>query len=151
MQREEREEETEEAFKTDLGSHHQPSTSDKEKEAKSGKEESSRRDEECEEAAKDLLEIWDNVGQVEDIPGLSEMPKELRDLFLEYRSVFSTALTKERCMNCEPVKISLREGEAPPSPIYRSKPTPYHWLARTQEILKELEDQSIIVRVMGQF
>ena len=74
------------------------------------------------------------------------MPKELWDLFLEYRSVFSTTLTKECCMNCEPVKISLREGEAPPSPNYRSKPTPYNWITRTKEILKDLEAQGIIVQ-----
>ena len=40
----------------------------------------------------------------------------------------------------------MREGEAPPSLIYRSKLMPYHWLARTQEILKELEEQGIIVK-----
>ena len=82
----------------DLGSYREPSASYKELAS--------------EEAAMDLLQVWDNNGEVHDIPGLSELPADLRDLFLKYKGIFSTSLTEERKMNCEPVKISLRDGEA---------------------------------------
>ncbi len=51
-------------------------------------------------------------------------------------------------MNCEPVRIRLREGEAPPPPVLRSKPTPFHWVDKTKRILTNLEEQGIITRAV---
>ena len=81
---------------------------------------------------------------VEDIPGLDDMPGVIRDTLLKHRSVFANDLSASKKIECEPLHNTLKKGVALPP---RARLTAHHWRPRAEAIVRKMETVGILVRV----
>ena len=58
---------------------------------------------------------------VEDIPGLDDMPSVIRNTLLKHRSMFSNDLSASRKIKCDPLHLTVREGVALPPKCRRAR------------------------------
>ena len=50
----------------------------------------------------------DEDDEVEDIPGIDDMPAIIKDCLYKHRSVFSTDLSADRKIKCDPMHLTRR-------------------------------------------
>ena len=61
-------------------------------------------------------ELWQDTGEVHDIPKLDTFPEETRQILLKYGDVFNSSLSKARKMKTEPIKLEIDPDIPKPRP-----------------------------------
>ena len=75
----------------------------------------------------------DEDDNVENIPGLMQLPAVIRDCFIKYRSVFANDLPAERKIKCDPLHLTRKPGVELPAKCRRARLTPAHWRPRAKK------------------
>ena len=89
----------------------------------------------------------DEDKNVEDIPGLMQLPAVIRDCLIKHRSVFENDLSAERNIKCEPLHLTLKPGVQLPTKCRRAQLTPAHWRPRAKEIIEKMLAAGVLVPV----
>ena len=83
---------------------------------------------------------------LEDIPGLMEMPKVIRDTIMTQMCI-SNDLSASRKIKCEPMHLAVKEGVELPPKCRRAELTPHHWRPRAKAIVEKMLECGILVKV----
>ena len=84
---------------------------------------------------------------VDDIPGLMDMPPIIRDCLIRHRSVFANDLSASRKIKCEPLHLTVKEGVELPTKCRRARLTPHHWRPRANAIVEKMATKGILIKV----
>ena len=83
---------------------------------------------------------------VEDIPGLMDMPRVIRDSLIRCRSEFANDLSASRKTKCEPLHLTVKEGVKLPPKCRRARLTAHHWRPRAKA---KVVTEGILIKVDG--
>ena len=72
-------------------------------------------------------ELWQDTGEVHDIPKLDTFPEETRQILLKYGDVFKSSLSKARKIKTEPIKLEIDPNIPKPRPATKCRSVPLHW------------------------
>ena len=89
----------------------------------------------------------DDDDNVEDIPGLMQLPAVIRDCLLKHQSVFANNLSYERKIKCEPIHLTRKPGVELPPKVKRARLTPAHYRPRAKEIIEKMLSAGVLVTV----
>ena len=94
-------------------------------------------------------ELWQDTGEVHDIPKLDTFPEETRQILLKYGDVFKSSLSKARKMKTEPIKPEIDPDIPKPRPATKCRSVPLHWQESLDELLDSLIAEGVIVPQEG--
>ena len=94
-------------------------------------------------------ELWQDTGEVHDIPKLDTFPEETRQILLKYGDVFKSSLSKARKMKTEPIKLEIDPDIPKPHPATKCRSMPLHWQESLDELLDSLIAEGVIVPQEG--
>ena len=94
-------------------------------------------------------ELWQDNGEVHDIPKLDTFPKEKKKILLKYGDVFKSSLSKARKMKTEPIKLEIDPDIPRPHPATKCHTVPLHWQDSLDELLDSLIAEGMIVPQEG--
>ena len=89
----------------------------------------------------------DEDDDVEDIPGIDDMPDIIKNILYKHRSVFATDLSADRKIKCEPMHLTRKPGVELPSKCRRARLTPHHYRPRAKAIIDKMLACGILVKV----
>ena len=89
----------------------------------------------------------DEDNNVEEIPGLMQLPAVFRDCLLRHWSVFANNLSSERKIKCEPIHLTRKPGIELPPKVKRARLTPAHYRPREKEIIEKMLSAGVLVTV----
>ena len=94
-------------------------------------------------------ELWQDNGEVHNIPKLDTFPEETRQILLKYGDVFKSSLSKARKMKTEPIKLEIDPDIPRPHPATKCRTVPLHWQDSLDELLDSLIAEGVIVPQEG--
>ena len=93
--------------------------------------------------------MWQDNGEVYNIPKLDSFPEETRKILLKYGDAFKSSLSKARKMKTEPIKLEIDPDIPRPHLATKCRTMPLHWQDSLDELLDSLIAKGVIVPQEG--